>query len=158
MRRRGPEKYLGKREYEKHLKHLTESSDKAKIYVRQSDKYLLPEYSCHAMDEVYLKKYENGEVVQLLSDEFSSFQTQILKKHWFLTENFVLGSNFLRFDRFCMKKLGKPTGWDSEKLPDQVSFLQYVRFFDRTNCLEMFKFELPESLVKPSDKFEFTQT
>ena len=158
MRRRGPEKYLGKREYEKHLRHLTESSTKAKIYVEQSDEYLLPEYSCHASDETYLTKYKNGEVVQLLAEEFSAFQSKQLKKHWFLTENFVLGSNFQRFERFCMKKLGKPTGWDSEKLLDQCSFLQYVRFYDRTNCLEMFKFDLPEALIRPSDIFDFTRT
>lgn len=85
------------------------------------------------------------------------FQIRLQKKNWFLSENFVLGSNFQRFDRFLQHKLGKKTGWDTEKLPDQATFLQYVRFFDRTNCLDIFKFKLPESLIRDSDKFIFTQ-
>ena len=158
MRKKGPEKYLGKRQYEVHLKHLTESSDKAKLYVQLSDHYLLPEYTCHAMDEVYLTKYNNKEVIQIKSDEFSEFLCKLLKKHWFLTENFVIGNNFLRFERFCIQKHNKPTGWTAEKLPDQTSFLQFVRFIDRTNCLDIFKFDLPECLIRPCDEFIFTQT
>ena len=53
MRKKGPDRYLGKRQYELHIKHLTESSEKAKLYVELSENFLLPEYNCHAMDESY---------------------------------------------------------------------------------------------------------
>ena len=56
MQKKGPDKFLGKRQYEVHIKHLTESSEKAKLYVELSEIYLLPEYNCHAMDEKYLWK------------------------------------------------------------------------------------------------------
>ena len=157
MRNKGPEKYLGKRQYEIHIKHLTESSLKAKLYVELSDTYQLPEYNCHAMDEEYLSKYQRNEIIQIYVQEFSDFQNKLLKKHWFLNENFVLGSNFLRFDRFVHKKVGKQTGWSNDKLPDQVTFLQFARFYDRTNCLEIFKFNLPQTLISDSDSFVFTQ-
>ena len=85
------------------------------------------------------------------------FLVFLLKKHWFLCENFVLGSNFQRFDRFLQQKLGKKMGWDTEKLPDQAIFIQYVRFFDRTNCLDIFKYDLPGSIIRDSDTFIFTQ-
>ena len=134
MKRRGPEKYLGKKQYEKHLKHMVESSEKAKLYVNLSDKYMLPEYNCHANDEAYLRMYDRGEVIRILNEDYSDFQSKLLKKHWFLADNFVLGANFLRFERFCLQKFNLPTGWESEKLPDQCSFLQFVRYFDRTNC------------------------
>ena len=157
MRRKGPDKYLGKRQYEVHLKHMLEASDKAKLYVELGDKYMLPEYNAHCCDEKYLKKYKDGEIVQILSDDFSSFQMKLLKKHWFLTENFVLGNNYLRLERFVMLKLGKSTGWSSEKMPDQTTFLQFSRFIDRTNCLEIFKFDIPSELISDSDHNLFTQ-
>jgi len=59
------------------------------------------------MDEEYLSKYQRNEIIQIYVQEFSDFQNKLLKKHWFLNENFVLGSNFLRFDRFVHKKVGK---------------------------------------------------
>lgn len=157
MRRKGPDKYLGKRQYELHIKHLTESSEKAKLYVELSEEFLLPEYNCHAMDESYQRKYKEREVIRIKSENFSEFQSKLLKKHWFLNENFVLGSTFLRFDRFLMQKTGKPSGWSAGKQPDQVSFLQFVRYFDRSNCLDIFKFDLPEGLIRSSDSFIFTQ-
>ena len=158
MSKKGPDKYLGKRQYESHIKHLTESSQKAQLYVELSEHFVLPEYNCHAMDERYLTKYKNAEVIRIKDDAFNSFKVKLGKKHWFLNENFVLGSNFQRFDRFLMKKYGKPSGWDSEKLPDQTTFTQFVRYFDRTNCLDIFKFDLPAELITQSDHFEFTQT
>ena len=157
MKRKGPDKYLGKRQYEIHIKHLSESSDKAKLYVQQSDIYLQPEYNCHAMDESYLKKCHSNEVITLKSNEYNEFVCKLSKNHWFLSENFVLGSNFLRFDRFILLKCGKKTGWSIEKLPDQATFLQFVRFFDRTNCLDIFKFDVLEDLIQPSDNNIFTQ-
>ena len=157
MHKKGPEKYLGKRQYEVHLKHLTESSDKAKLYVELSEKYQLPEYNCHACDEKYQTKYKNNEIIQILSEEFSNFQTKLMKKHWFLTENFVIGNNFLRFERFIMQKMNKGSGWSADKLPDQTTFQQFVRFYDKTNCLDIFKFDLPEALISNTDHFLFTQ-
>ena len=94
MHKKGPDKFLGKRQYEIHIKHLSESSEKAKLYVELSEIYLLPEYNCHAMDEKYLWKYKNNEIVRVSSEEFMQFQIHLQKKHWFLSENFVLGSNF----------------------------------------------------------------
>ena len=157
MKKKGPDKYLGKRQYELHIKHLTESSVNAKLYVELSEDFQLPEYNCHAMDEAYQRKYKEKEVIRIKNENFSEFQNKILKKHWFLNENFVLGSTFLRFDRFLMQKIGKRSGWSSDKQSDQVSFLQFVRYFDRTNCLDIFKFDLPGDLIRSFDSFEFTQ-
>lgn len=122
MHKKGPDKFLGKWQYEIHIKHLSKSSDKAKLYVELSDEYLLPEYNCHAMDENYLLKYKNKEILTITSEDFMLFSISLAKRHWFLNENFVLGSNFLRFDRFVQKKVGLKTGWGVEKLPDQCSF------------------------------------
>ena len=79
MNKRGPDKFLGKRQYEIHIKHLAESSDKAKLYVELSETYLLPEYNCHAMDEKYLKKYKNNEVIRVRNDEYMEFLVFLLK-------------------------------------------------------------------------------
>jgi hypothetical protein len=145
----------GKRSYETFFKHMDSSTPKGKAFSKCFDLFVCIDYSSKASTEKYWQGLENGQYLGVPQEDYKAFEISLKKEHWFLESLFHLPTEFERFERFLNKIAMATSGWDVHHLPDQPTFLQYIRYVDRMNTLCIFKVPLPEVLIRPIDQHDF---